>query len=70
MTKNGKFQGATEQSLLDIKGILARIEDRMDKHSTRISNLEKWRWLLTGGIAVLAATRWPEIGQLIAFGGR
>ena len=69
MTNDGRTLGKLEQGMTDINKTLIRIEERMDKHSTRISNLEKGWWLLTGGLLVLSATKWPEIKALLAFGG-
>jgi hypothetical protein len=41
--------GAMEQIAQDAK----ERDDLLDKHSERLDNLEKWRWYVAGGIAVL-----------------
>jgi len=40
----------------EIKETLFRIENQTIKTNGRVSALEKWRWLITGGLIILGAT--------------
>lgn len=40
----------------------------LEKHDTRLTSLEKWRWLLTGGGIVLSIQNLPAIKSLIDTG--
>lgn len=66
MTRNGsKFEGLTTQALIDLAKEVSEMKGMLLGYEKRISTLEKWRWLLTGGIAVLATTKFPGIAHLL-----
>ena len=48
MTKNGnnEFKGSTKEALRDIR-------DDMKDVQMRVSRMEKWMWLVTGGLIAL-----------------
>ena len=58
---SGKFQGETTQSLEDIRCDIKEIKEFISSEDRRISSLEKWRWILTGGMIALGLTNWPNI---------
>lgn len=52
----------------EIMRILEKHEETHKEHNTRLTNLEKWRWLLTGGFLVLSIQNLPAIKNLITTG--
>jgi len=58
------------------------IVKQFDDHNTRLTNLEKWRWFLTGGLSVSIVQNLPflkgiatqgmailpEVGKVLALG--
>ena len=68
MTKtiDQEFQGTTKEAINTIKSDIAGIYALFDKQDKRISNLERWRWVLTGGIMVLGVQMGPTLFNLIA----
>ena len=61
MPKNGDndFRGSTREALRDIR------EDVKDIQS-RVSRMEKWMWLVTGGLIALSAGRLPDIIKIVS----
>lgn len=45
----------------DIKSSLKRIEEQVTKTNGRVSSLEKWRWMVVGGLMVLSAIVLPIV---------
>jgi hypothetical protein len=54
----------------EIVRTLDRIEKQVVKTNGRVSALEKWRWIITGGIIVLGAMSVPGVSLIAkAFAG-
>lgn len=54
----------------EIKGTLNDIKQQVVKTNGRVNSLEKWRYIVTGGIVVLAAISAPNVGAIVkAFTG-
>ena len=62
---NSNFEGKVTQSLIDIKEDIAEIKTLQLKQDVRLTNLEKWRWLLSGAIIALGVTSWPMLSQVL-----
>jgi len=60
MTKNGnnEFKGSTKEALRDIR-------DDMKDVQMRVSRMEKWMWLVTGGLIALSAGRLPDLVKIV-----
>ncbi len=68
MTKNGnRFEGKTTQSLYDMGKDIAEIKLLLKDYEGRLNMLEKWRWILTGGMITLVAVRFPLIIKFFGF---
>jgi len=65
MGKQSTFEGKTTQSLIDIRQDIAEIKELQIKQDARLTNLEKWRWLLTGSIIALGITNWPQLSKIL-----
>lgn len=50
-----------------IDSIKTDISNRMEKIDTRMSEMEKWRWVVIGGItfAVFLVSNWSRLGTII-----
>ena len=65
MIKQSKFEGTVTQSLIDIREDIGEIKNLQIKQDYRLSSLEKWRWLLTGGVITLGITNWPQLSKIL-----
>ena len=49
----------------EVNSILVRIESQTVKTNGRVTNLEFWRWLITGGLMVFTIVILPAVAWLI-----
>ncbi len=65
MSKTSFNQGETTRAIKDMGDDIKDIKEMVQKQDARLTNLEKWRWLLTGSIIALGITNWPMLSQII-----
>jgi len=65
MTKTSFSQGETTQAIKDMGSDIKEIKTILEKQDNRLTNLEKWRWLLTGSIIALGITNWPQLSKIL-----
>ena len=53
-----------EHAMGEIVRTLERIETQVNKTNGRVNALEKWRWILTGGMITLAAMNVPNLSVI------
>jgi len=44
------------------------VKEALKEHNTRLTNLEKWRWFLTGGLSVSIVQNLPLIKNIAVQG--